>query len=759
MTKAFAHLLVFIALFIFVLPPVAAQRERRTVKATSEADDLIAIPDVNDRIKALEEFLKEKPSGSKASDDAREALVMSWAELGSTELAENRIAPAMERFQKAIAELPEEVSDKLFEETVARMPFVIARRGYREEAVRFARSLESKFAKEPQRLGVIGEFYLNVEAPLDAIRVLEAGLAISKNDLRLRRPLAAAYRMGLRLDEAAKELEQIAALDEKDPRALIELGNIARAKGEYEQALRYYRGHLNIDPESIPAYKGIALTSRAQGETSAVEDALAKIRTLKNDEEVTKDIHLQTQFAFYLLGQNKNPEANVSIVNALAIEPRYSWARIAAAELDISEGRIFEAEKHLLAALRTSDFPTLRFTLGKLYAAVEDFDGALEQFNKAFSVTKSGKFATRLGGVLQRESADLNELLAPERQASIFIAKSLTSEDQFTLMESLVRFDAKLSEVGKSKPAAQPAAQTRRTRTVRTPAETELENQINAFVNVEGTRRPFRALYAAQRLSRAGAALPLAIKLADQVIETAEAAVAEDGSLPEFPNYDRDGRLRIVRGRALDARGWALFQLKRNKEAVAALTDAVEAFGNLPDAKDSQWRLATVKETIGEQKEALDLYIAGYERPANGESADVKRSVIETLYKKVNGSLDGLDEKLGGAAQVASASSKPASKSSLPTNLVTAPAPAPAPTEAVAEPPRPVVEENLPRPISAEGVRLPRMRMNRLLLRNPVKPEIAKAPSPDSIPVDVGRKRRVTEGEEPVTRPRRISKP
>jgi len=108
------------------------------------------------------------------------------------------------------------------------------------------------------------------------------------------------------------------------------------------------------------------------------------------------------------------------------------------------------------------------------------FDGALEQFNKAFSITKSGKFSTRLGGVLQKESADLDELLAPERQASIFIAKTLTTPDQFTLMESLVRFDAKLSELSKSKPAAQPVAQTRRTRAVKAPAEAELENQINA---------------------------------------------------------------------------------------------------------------------------------------------------------------------------------------------------------------------------------------------------------------------------------------
>ena len=55
-------------------------------------------------------------------------------------------------------------------------------------------------------------------------------------------------------------------------------------------------------------------------------------------------------------------------------------------------------------------------------------------------------------------------------------------------------------------------------------------------------------------------------------------------------------------------------------------------------------RLATVKETQGELKEALDLYIAGYEAPASGSELD--RAVIESLYRKINGSLEGLDKRL-----------------------------------------------------------------------------------------------------------------
>jgi hypothetical protein len=42
----------------------------------------------------------------------------------------------------------------------------------------------------------------------------------------------------------------------------------------------------------------------------------------------------------------------------------------------------------------------------------------------------------------------------------------------------------------------------------------------------------------------------------------------------------------------------------------------------------------------------LDLYIAGYEAPASGSESDVNRAVIESLYRKINGSLEGLDKRL-----------------------------------------------------------------------------------------------------------------
>jgi hypothetical protein len=79
--------------------------------------------------------------------------------------------------------------------------------------------------------------------------------------------------------------------------------------------------------------------------------------------------------------------------------------------------KVFEAERNLLAATEYATFSTLTFTIGKLYL-VEDFDGALERFQKVIELTRNGDFRTQLGGTLAVESGSLRELLEPEQLGS-----------------------------------------------------------------------------------------------------------------------------------------------------------------------------------------------------------------------------------------------------------------------------------------------------------------------------------------------------
>lgn len=613
-------------------------------------DEAIALEDPAERIAALQRILKTRPAHEQ-TDAMREAIVASWAQLGEVQLNENNIEKATANFRQAIAALPEMVTDLFFQETVIRIPLAVSVRGYRNEAVGLARQLEKRFAKEAPRLAAIGEFFMTIEAPTDAIRSLEAAAKLSEEEPKIHRSLGAAYRMGLRLDEAIAEYQLVIGLDPNDKRAYYELANLYRAHGAYADAINLYRKQLEIEPKHTPSFKGLVLAYLAQDNEAQMAAALNQARDLRGSmEEITGDIYLQTQMAFYYLSQGKLNKAREAAEAALLVEPRYAWARLAAAEVDLAEGKVFESERNLLAAERYAGFPTLFFTRGKLYLSVEDFDGAIEQFAKAFSVigNTSGKdqFTTRLGGSLDVKADSIKELLAREHQAGIFIAATPTLPEHFKQAESLMRFNTWLNEI-KNLSVNRKATVTRK-------QMEQLDRAAMDFIESDTTRRPFRSLYVAQKLSQAGIATGLAVELAEQALAVADIAVDVDGSLKDYPNYDRYGRLQIFRGRALDAKGWSLFKAGKNEESVAALIESVKAYGDLVEGKRASWHLATVKETTGDLNGALDSYIAGYEPPEIVTNADVKRAVIEVLYRKINGSLNGFEDRLRRAGIMAS---------------------------------------------------------------------------------------------------------
>src|SRR5215813_1675718 len=613
--------------------------------------EILEIEDPAARAAVLRKFI-ETGATSEQIQTTRESVVTRRAQLAESALGQNNIERAMENFRRAVAGTPERVTDRFFEETVIRIPFALSARGYRNEAVEMARELERRFAKEPSRLASLGEFYMTVEAAGDAIRALEAASKLAGDDAKLDRLLGAAYRMGLRLDDAIAKYKLAASLDANDKRAYYELANLYRARGAYADAVELYRKQLEVAPKHSPSYKGLALAYLAQGDEERMTAALDQARSFSGSaEDGAGDVYLQTQMAFHYLAQNKLKQAQQAVAAALLVEPRYSWARIAAAEVDLANGRYFDAERNLLAAKSYANFPTLYFTLGKLYLAVEDFDGALEQFSKAFDYSPQGRFTARLGGVFDAQADNLKDLLSREHQAAIFLAEPPTKVETFKIAEALVRFNSSLraikaamnsSSTGETgdgvKGAAENAAEARRGHVE------EMERAAMDFIEAEGSRRAFRMLSVAERLAQAGVSTGLAVELAEHASGMAQAATEVEGALREYPNYDRDGRLAIFRGRALSAKGWALFKAGKYREAAAALTESTQVYGSLPEGRRALRRLATVKETQGELKEALDLYIAGYEAPAPGSELD--RVVIESLYRKINGSLEGLDKRL-----------------------------------------------------------------------------------------------------------------
>ncbi|HEU5130656.1 MAG TPA: carboxypeptidase-like regulatory domain-containing protein, partial [Pyrinomonadaceae bacterium] len=95
-----------------------------------------------------------------------------------------------------------------------------------------------------------------------------------------------------------------------------------------------------------------------------------------------------------------------------------------------------------------------------------------------------------------------------------------------------------------------------------------------------------------------------------------------------------------------------LFNDEKYSEAAVHLKKATEMLpAETPAWRTALWHLGATLEQSGQKEQALEAYIKSYK----GEPAPsaVRRSVIEQLYKRINGSLDGLGEKLGTATGVA----------------------------------------------------------------------------------------------------------
>ena len=183
----------------------------------------------------------------------------------------------------------------------------------------------------------------------------------------------------------------------------------------------------------------------------------------------------------------------------------------------------------------------------------------------------------------------------------------------------------------------------------------------------------FRKVYAASRLVRNGigndTALDLvagARKATDEALKLPVATMAVQaeefrslraraisaGNVPDVATAPAEVLANIFKGRLADIEGWALFNQEKYPEAITHLKQAAEiAPAQTPTWRTALWHLGVALEQSGQKEQALEAYIKSYR---GGPVESVRRSMIEQLYRSINGSLDGLEERLGGIAAVRS---------------------------------------------------------------------------------------------------------
>jgi tetratricopeptide (TPR) repeat protein len=641
-----------------------------------------AAPEQQERIDLLERIIATAGDSSVESE-ARELLMREYALKGEQYLREGDPQRAAQAFKMVLRAAPPVINDKVFGQFIFPLPMAMNAFGFRAEAADLMRSFEARFENEPNRIVEIGFFYVQIEAPLEAVRVLERAIQLAPNDHRAHNSLGTAYLINLRLDDASAEFSRALELDAGDEFANLNLANLARANGDYQRAVAYYRKQLAIKRDDSEARGGLAIALLALGRDEEAESEIKRATEL-----APGDYRFLTQLAYFYTTRKKIALARPLIERAVRIEPRYAWAFITKANMDLIEGGFGDALSTLISAQGHANFPTLTFELVKALMALDGYDQALDVLGKAITMNQSGEFEALLGGAIKARSPRMDLLLERERQAALFLNEQPTTGLQYRLAEAIAKIDHFINMAVSGRKANQPVASRRRARPDQSkssaagqargeqddlkgatrprrvsgddapaltaelsagsdanlPGMAELLRAITAFTTLDDGRQPFRMVWVARKLTDSGIGLDVAEQLARRAISMAEAATEPEGSMRDAPLLDRDGRRAVFLGRAYDALGWAMFKKGDAAGAVETLSRSVQVYPQSGERKTALWHLAVATQEAGNERRALDLYIASFE--PESPTSGVRRARIESLYRKLNGSLAGLDEKL-----------------------------------------------------------------------------------------------------------------
>lgn len=633
------------------------KKPETTVAAVSEEDEseeveLTLTKPVAARIALLKTFLATHPV-SKSRGRAIELLVSSHAALGDERLKKGDSAGGIDQLMTAIAEAPANASERLFSGVISQIPSNLYLRGERAAATRAARSVEEKFAADPKRLLAMSGFYLGTEQGSEVVRVAEQVVKIAPDMAEAHQVLAVGLHISLRLEEAAVEYKRALELDPNSKGARRSLADLNRASGKSEEALSLYRQQLVAEPGDKAAIAGMVLSLLELGRKDE-----AKVELDKALQKDSRNLPLLAGVSYWYAAHNDLDSAITFGTKAIELEPRYTWSYVAVARALTAQQKPLEAERALRFAKQYGRFPTLDYELASTLVSTGLYDEAAEILMNSFGL-KDNQLEVRLAGRVSARATNFIELLAPERRASVFQFAAADSEANARILKALLTFTA-FTNVG-----AGPINE---------------EGAIAAakeFSSGDDKLRVYRQLYAANQLLRRGIAFKTAYELAQAARDSAEAGLsipsatlavqAEEyrelraraiasGGTPSVAEAPRNILSNLLRGRIEDISGWALYQQDKLTDASDHLKRAVNILPEgTPAWRSALWHLGAVLNGLNKDEEALASYIKSYN---TGGPDEIRRKVIEQLYKKVNGSLAGLDERIGpafptGAAQPA----------------------------------------------------------------------------------------------------------
>ncbi len=653
--KRFAAILLLAFLAINAIGQTPKPTPRRSPKPTPQAtpqptpeelspkdefERIKALTDAAERVAALKSFLEKFPD-SEHTYEALQRLVDGRAELAETKIKSGDVNGAVELLSIAIKEAPTPVPDALFANVMMRFPTALYALGQRGTAFDVAKLIEEKVAASAPQLLELAKFYITVQYGTEAIRLAEKSITIDPAPASSHTTLAIAYKMNFRLADAADEFAKSLEIESAQPLVRQKLAELKRALGKSDEAIALYREALALDSTDKVSRTGLILTLFEAGQT-ADADAELKLALAENPTNAA----LFSGLAYWYASKGDGAKSLEYADQAIAFEKSDIWAYVAQARAYMLLKKPLEAERVLLTARRLGDLPTLDYELASARYAAGFFREAADTLKRNFAVNKNGLIETYLGNRILADADSFTELLSLERLTVTSARRAADDANIARGLKALLVMQQKFDSADTT--------------------EADLGAAVDDFTNGSDSLALHRELYAANRLLQKKTAYPKVLELMQAAVKNVDtalnvpapsAAVLADelydsrqyflsrGQLATVNEIPRPRLSAILRGRIEETAASALFEQKESAQAIVRLKRALTV---LPE-KSTWWRSSWRKLGIAylaenNEAEALEAFIKAYDQDQPDKAT---RASLAELWVKVNGSIDGLDKRIG----------------------------------------------------------------------------------------------------------------
>lgn len=280
-----------------------------------------------------------------------------------------------------VAENPSEVQDR------ARLGISLAREGKLPEAeqelrqaVQSAPGVALHRAQLASILGLQGKWQ-------EALGSFQKAIDLDPTNLNFRRETAAVQWQLHLMSAAEKNLQYVLAINPGDPGAILLLGLVSEAKGDYLTAARLLDSQFELvitQPDRTVALFHSLFQSNHRGDVPKVVDAL---RLRANDPAWAGALSRCTQIAA-VAGDLETSESLFLLISAE--EPSRAAAAFQLAKLRYSVGHLLQAQQ-LLSQLAASDSGNadIQALLGHCYESLHQPDAALRAYQRAMEFAPS----------------------------------------------------------------------------------------------------------------------------------------------------------------------------------------------------------------------------------------------------------------------------------------------------------------------------------------------------------------------------------